>query len=196
MNCTPCYSKSCPEPVSTVNVNITEIHMSDGNIDLFKQEVLTLTESGANWVAELASIPYTDASLSVFINGVLQKAGRDYTRYLKTLTFTLSPLFDLSMSTVTAVYIGTNYARLESAIQPGMIVGAAVASDHDFIGFIRCDGTSYPHSMYPGLFDVIGTNYNQPGDTNGATHFRVPDVDSAYVDGSNNFNTGYAWIKV
>ena len=192
----PAYSRSCPEPVSTVNLNVTQIHLSDGNIDLFKQEPLTLALVEDDvYTADLSQLPYTDASLSVYINGVLQKPGRDYTRYLKTLTFTLSPLFDPAMATVMAVYVGTDYARLESAIQPGMIVGAAVAGNHNFIGFIRCDGALYTHSDYPGLFDVIGTVYNLPGD-NAATHFRVPNIDSAYVDGTSNFNTGPAWIKV
>lgn len=188
----PAYSKSCPEPVSTVNVSVTHISLSDGNVDLFKQEVLTLN---GDLQAELSQLPYTDESLTIYINGVLQKPDRDYTRFLKTITFTLSPLFDEANSTVSAVYIGTEYARLESSIQPGMIIGAATASSsYSFVGFIPCNGATYPQSQYPALFAAIETDYNDGSEPSG--HYRVPNIDSAYVDGTSNFNTGPAWIKV
>jgi hypothetical protein len=191
MRCCQTYRKSCPEPVSTVNVHITNVSFADGNIDMFKQETLTADGDGL-WF--LSHLPYSDGSLSIYINGVLQKPGRDYTRDAKQIIFDIDPAFiDLSTSTVRAVYFGTEYATLESALRPGMIVGAGTAAGYSFIGFLVCDGASYLRSAKPRLYAAIGVTYG-PGDVPGTT-FQVPNVEMAFVDGDNNFATGPAYIK-
>ncbi len=193
MRCCQTYRKSCPEPVSNVNVHLTQIQMADGNIDMFKQETLVLTPDGSDWLATLDFLPYSDGSLSIYINGVLQKPGRDYTRDGKDLRFTLSEYFEATEAMVRAVYFGTEYATLESTIRPGMIVGAGTAAGYNFLGFLVCDGASYAQSAKPRLFAAIGTTYGD-GDNPGTT-FQVPNVEMAFVDGSNNFATGPAYIK-
>ena len=182
-----CYKRSCPAPVSAVSVYNTVIHMSDGNIDLFKQEELTLT--GAT--ATLSFLPYTDASLKLFLNGVLLVSGRDYTRDLKAITFIFDPLFDATTSTIMAVYVGTDYAVLEGALRPGMIVPAATAANYTFIGFLVCDGASLLVASYPALFAAIGYTYGGSG-----ANFNIPNLTNAFVDGSSNFATGPVWIKI
>lgn len=188
------WKSSCPEPVSSVTVNQTTINMGDGDVDVFEQETLTLTNTTGNeYTAELSRLPYTDDWLRIYLNGVLLVAGTDYTRNLKTITFTFTEDFVSGEEQVTAAYLGTDYARLESAIQPGMIVPAATAGTYEFIGFLPCDGASYLRTAKPALFAAIGTSYGV-GDDDPNT-FNVPDLTASVVDGGLVSGTINAWIK-
>jgi len=186
-----CYKRSCPAPVSTVNVYVTEISLSDGNVDLFKQELLSLVlVSGTDYTAELSFLPYTDAALQVYINGVLQKRGIDYTREGKTLFFTFPADADANDMSVVANYVGTDYAVLESGIRSGVVMGWGGPGSPP-AGWLVCDGTSLLRASYPSLFAAIGTTY---GAVDG-THFNLPDLDLSYFS-NGVVSVGPALIKI
>jgi hypothetical protein len=190
-NC--CFKGSCPSPISTINVVVNNLSLSDGNTDVFRQEELTLTSlGGLLWSAVLTQLPYSDASLHIFLNGVLLLPGRDYVRSVKRITFTFTEPYE-NDGTIVAHYFGTDYATIDSMIQPGMMIPAAVASSYNFVGFLLCDGASYLRSAKPALFAAIGTTYGLGSDD--PNTFNVPDIENSYVDAASDFTIGPIWIK-
>ncbi len=74
-------------------------------------------------------------------------------------------------------------------VQPGMIVAYAgdVSTPGQVkalaaLGWLVCDGTSYPKSQYPSLALAIGQNYGGTGGSRGA--FNVPDLRGRFLRGT------------
>lgn len=184
-----CNTKSCPEPVSTVNVSITEISLGDG-IDIFKRDTFTTVgavPSTTEFV--LTFIPYSSEALQVFVNGSLQREGIDYARDILTLTF-LNGIGGASH--ITAQYVGTDYSYYEPTIRPGTIVGWAGGVTPP-TGYLLCNGGEVPEATYPALYAAIGNTYDIGGET--TDYFRVPNITVNYTDPAAGQSTGPALIK-
>jgi hypothetical protein len=64
---------------------------------------------------------------------------------------------------------GGGYA---AGVEVGVVVPYAAMGTPD--GYLLCDGSLYDSTTYADLFNIIGENYNEPGDIDG--FFRVPDL--------------------
>lgn len=58
---------------------------------IFEQEVPSGTVDGSNVTFTLSAVPAYDKSLHVYINGLIQRQGTDYTISSQTITMTSAP---------------------------------------------------------------------------------------------------------
>lgn len=196
-----CYRRSCPAPVSTVNVTNVSISMTSGDGSIFKQETLTLVAlaDGYIWLgntythkAVLTDIPYTDESLSIYINGIHQRSGTDYARDGYTVYFNFPSDARPSDMSVVAVYYGVDYT-IAPATGVGMIQGWSMSAGSVPAGWLVCDGSAVSRTVYGALFDVIDTTY---GVGDGSTTFNLPKVTMVYRNPTTGLDeTGPAIIK-
>ena len=170
-DCCSNYSKSCPEPVSTVNVSVTNNTFNlDGAGALYRQEVLSPTAAevgGQVYNATLSSTPFSDQAVQIFINGILQEIGDDYVRSDRTITFTFPA--GITQAEVDQMNIVASYAAVS--------IGASDVGDETAgtiklwgngastipLGWLECDGTEVSRSTYAALFAVIGVTYGAGG---------------------------------
>jgi microcystin-dependent protein len=73
-----------------------------------------------------------------------------------------------------------------TTIPVGTIVPFASAAVDVPYGWLGCDGSEYASTEYPDLSAVIGIAYNTGGESTASNHFRVPNLQSKAVFGSNN----------
>jgi hypothetical protein len=172
-DCCSNYSKSCPEPVSTVNVSVTNNTFNlDGAGALYRQEVLSPTAAevgGQVYNATLSSTPFSDQALQIFINGILQEIGDDYVRSDRTITFTFPA--GITQAEVDQMNIVASYAAVS--------IGASDVGDETVgtiklwandgatvpLGWLECDGSEVSRSTYAALFAIIGETYGTPTST-------------------------------
>lgn len=194
-----CYQRSCPAPVSTVNVTNVTVALSAGDPGVFKQELLTISAYAVTWQgasythrAVLAAIPYNNECLTLYINGILQRSGTDYVRDGQHLYFNFPADARPADMVVAAVYYGTGYTVTPVA-GVGMIQTWSMASGTVPAGWLVCDGSAISRVTYAALFDVIGTTY---GSGDGSTTFNLPNVSDVLRHNVTTVDqTGLAIIK-
>lgn len=68
--------------------------------DIYKQEVPTGTIDGVNTDFTLSILPHSEDATFVYINGVIQRLGVDFTISTQTITFTNPPIIGQSVYVV------------------------------------------------------------------------------------------------
>lgn len=176
-DCCSNYSKSCPEPISTVNISVTNNTFNlEGAGALYRQEILTLTQvSGQEWSAVLADTPFSDFALQIYINGLLQELGDDYVRTDRVVLFDFPPEItaaEVAQMKVVAIYSAVNYVASDTPVDAVGTIKVYADDDGPIpVGWLVCDGSAVSRSTYAALFAVIGESY---GNGNGSTTFNLP----------------------
>ncbi len=77
-----------------------------------------------------------------------------------------------------------------ATVPVGSVLPWAGTPDKLPAGYLFCDGSEKPRSLYPELFAIIGYTYGDPSQLSGVATFRLPDLRGRFPLGSNNMDNG------
>lgn len=149
----------------------------------YSNETVTGTQNGSN-TAFTAQRAYVAGTLEVWLNGIYQRRGVDFTESNPgTGAFTLSPAPTANQNIRVSYHGGTVLTLASDA----NTVGGKAASELAPVGVIQmfagstapagwllCAGQTVSRSTYADLFAVIGTQFNTGGEA--GTDFRLPNL--------------------
>lgn len=101
-----CYSKSCPEPVSTVNVTVNELTGGNPEQEVFTNAGGDLTDNGdGTYSFTLTSTPISEDTVQVALNGVIMNPETDITQADALITVTPPSGFEIDDAVFVVSYI-------------------------------------------------------------------------------------------
>jgi len=177
---------SIPEPVSTVNVSVTNMNIQSVQSLWYQAE---LTPVGS--VLTLASYPLSDQAVMLFKNGdaLIQGAEEDYVMNGLTATLTEEPEGTDKFLVCVMTSANATFASLAvgaSTLWYGSVAGIPA-------GWLEEDGSALSRTEYSALFAVIGTTY---GAGDGITTFNLPNRSAATTDEYGNIIEVTQMMKV
>ena len=175
-----CCDTCIPEfPDVTVNQTVIQIGTTVG---IFREEVVDCTSSPST----LAALPIVDEALSLFVNGLYQRQGVDYTISGQTISW-IGGLPGAG-SSCRASYFASETGAQPGSISVGTILGFGGSAAPT--GFLLTDGSVVSQTTYAALFAVIGHDFaNDAADEaalQAAGDFRLPNLEMSFLDPSTN----------
>jgi len=168
--CSGTQSQCCPEAVSTIAVSNTTLTI-DSLPARRVQESLSLLSDLITAMCTYTPVTKTDVML--FVNGVMQQQGTDYSIVGRKITLS-EPLIE---DTVIDVYYYTvdDVPVTDGDIEVGMVMlwpdGVTVPT-----GWLECDGSEVSRTTYAALFAIWGTTY---GVGDGSTTFDLANLSAS-----------------